>query len=317
MKLNMKSFLIAGLVTTLGLIASVASASPILNQTRHQTINIDGVEVFYREAGDKSAPTVLLLHGFGASSHMFRDLIPKLATKYHVVAPDLPGFGLTTVDPTRKFIYNFDNLAAVVQRFTEAKALNKYAIYVFDYGAPVGWRLAVKNPEKITAIITQNGNAYEEGLSPGWADMRKAWADPSLENREALRKLNTLEMTKWQYTEGVNDPALIAPESYMLAQAAVERLGVDIQLDLIMNYGENIKQYAEVQEYFRSRQPALLAIWGKNDPFFLPAGAEAFKRDIPNAEIVFLDTGHFAIETHGDVIAERMLNFLGNNSKNL
>ncbi|MHC8324567.1 alpha/beta fold hydrolase [Pseudomonas sp. LB1P83] len=315
MKLNVKTVLFAGLVAALGLLSSVTSANPAANQTHHLSINIDGVEVFYREAGDKSAPAILLLHGFGASSHMFRDLIPKLAKKYYVVAPDLPGFGLTTVNPERKFVYNFDNLAVTIQKFTEAKALDKYAMYVFDYGAPVGWRLAVKNPEKITAIITQNGNAYEEGLSPGWADMRKAWADPSIENREALRKLNTLEMTKWQYTQGVKDPALIPPESYFLAQAAVERLGVDIQLDLIMNYGENIKQYAELHKYFKSKQPPVLAIWGKNDPFFLPAGAEAFKRDIPNAEIVLLDTGHFAIETHGDVIAEKMLKFLGQNLK--
>jgi pimeloyl-ACP methyl ester carboxylesterase len=186
-------------------------------------------------------------------------------------------------------------------------------MYVFDYGAPVGWRLAVKNPQKVTAIVSQNGNGYEEGLSDGWADMRKAWADPTAANREALRRFNTLDMTKWQYTEGVRDASLIAPETWQLAHAAIERIGVEVQMDLLLDYGQNIKQYSQLHEFFRSHRPPTLAIWGKNDPFFLPAGAEAFKRDNPKAEVRFLDTGHFAIETHGQEIATQMLEFLNRN----
>ncbi|HEX8403996.1 MAG TPA: alpha/beta hydrolase [Duganella sp.] len=279
-------------------------------------MTIQGVDLFYREAGSPRAPTVLLLHGFGASSYMFRDLIPKLAAKYHVIAPDLPGFGQTTVTPGTQFNYTFDNLAAVIDAFTVAKGLERYAMYVFDYGAPVGWRLAVKNPHKVSAIVSQNGNAYEEGLSEGWADMRKAWAQPTAANRENLRRFNTLEMTKWQYTEGVADTSVIAPETYQLAYAAIERIGAEAQMDLLLDYGQNIKQYARLHEYFRRHQPPTLAIWGKNDPFFTPEGAQAFKRDIPKAEVRFLDTGHFAIETHGKEIADGMLEFLNRNVKN-
>jgi pimeloyl-ACP methyl ester carboxylesterase len=279
-------------------------------QVHHRTLDVEGVSVFYREAGAPEAPTVLLLHGFGASSYMFRALIPVLAQRYHVVAPDLPGFGQTDVLPGADFDYTFDRLAAVIDAFTVAKGLSRYALYVFDYGAPVGWRLAVNNPHKITAIVSQNGNAYEEGLSAGWADMRKAWAAPTAANREALRRFNTLEMTKWQYTEGVSDTSLIAPETWQLAHAAIERIGVEVQMDLLLDYGHNIRQYAQLHDYFRRHQPPTLAIWGSKDPFFLPAGAEAFKRDNPQAEVRFLDTGHFAIETHGAEIAAAMLAFL-------
>jgi pimeloyl-ACP methyl ester carboxylesterase len=279
-------------------------------QVHHRTLDVEGVGVFYREAGAPDAPTVLLLHGFGASSYMFRALIPVLAQRYHVVAPDLPGFGQTDVLPGAGFDYTFDRLAAVIDAFTVAKGLDRYALYVFDYGAPVGWRLAVNNPHKITAIVSQNGNAYEEGLSAGWADMRKAWAEPTAANREALRRFNRLEMTKWQYTEGVNDASLIAPETWQLAHAAIERIGVEVQMDLLLDYGHNIQQYAQLHDYFRRHQPPTLAIWGSKDPFFLPAGAEAFKRDNPQAEVRFLDTGHFAIETHGAEIAAAMLAFL-------
>lgn len=279
--------------------------------THHRTIDIDGVSLFYREAGPVDAPTVLLLHGFGASSYMFRDLMPQLAHKYHVIAPDLPGFGQTSVLPGVAFDYTFDKLAAVIDAFTVAKGIERYAMYVFDYGAPVGWRLAVNNPHKITAIVSQNGNAYEEGLSAGWADMRRAWADPSAENREALRRFNTLDMTKWQYTEGVSDTSVIAPETWQLAYSAIERIGVEVQMDLLLDYGSNIKQYAQLHEFFRRQQPPLLAIWGRNDPFFVPAGAEAFKRDNPYAEVQFIDSGHFAIETHGREIGAAMLAFLG------
>lgn len=278
------------------------------NAVRHATIEIDGVEVFYREAGPLDAPVVLLLHGFGASSHMFRDLIPALADRYRVVAPDLPGFGMTRTDPS--FQFTFDHLADVIDAFTVAKGLAHYALYVFDYGAPVGWRLVARHPDRITAIVTQNGNAYEEGLSQGWAPMRAAWQEPSAANREALREFNTFEMTRWQYLEGVKDPARVAPDGYILAHAATERIGVDAQMDLLVDYGQNIKQYAQLHAYFRQYQPPLLAIWGENDPFFLPVGARSYLRDLPQADVRFLDTGHFALETHGAEIATAMRGFL-------
>ena len=310
MNLKPSLFAAASLATAL-----VANAADNTAQVHHRTMEVQGVNIFYREAGPAKAPVVLLLHGFGASSYMFRDLIPQLATKYHVIAPDLPGFGQTSVMPGKQFAYTFDNLTSVIDAFTVAKGAERYAMYVFDYGAPVGWRLAVKNPQKVTAIVSQNGNGYEEGLSDGWADMRKAWADPTAANREALRRFNTLDMTKWQYTEGVRDASLIAPETWQLAHAAIERIGVEVQMDLLLDYGQNIKQYSQLHEFFRSHRPPTLAIWGKNDPFFLPAGAEAFKRDNPKAEVRFLDTGHFAIETHGNEIATQMLEFLTRNVK--
>jgi pimeloyl-ACP methyl ester carboxylesterase len=294
---------------------SLFAAAGNTAQVHHRTLEVQGVNIFYREAGPVEAPVVLLLHGFGASSYMFRNLIPQLAGKYHVIAPDLPGFGQSSVVPGTQFAYTFDNLASVIDAFTVAKGVERYAMYVFDYGAPVGWRLAVKNPQKVTAIVSQNGNAYEEGLSEGWADMRKAWAEPTAANREALRRFNTLDMTKWQYTEGVRDASLIAPETWQLAHAAIERIGVEVQMDLLLDYGQNIKQYSRLHEFFRRNQPPTLAIWGKNDPFFVPAGAEAFKRDNPKAEVRFLDTGHFAIETHGDEIATQMLEFLDRHVK--
>lgn len=279
-------------------------------QVHYRTLNVEGVDVFYREAGRLDAPTILLLHGFGASSFMFRELIPQLARTCHVLAPDLPGFGQTDVMPGTGFTYTFDNLAAVIDAFTVVKGVQRYAIYVFDYGAPVGWRLAVDNPRKITAIFTQNGNAYEEGLSAGWDDMRKAWADPSPANREALRRFNTPDMIKWQYIEGVNDTSVLAPDAWELASSAIARIGVDAQMDLLLDYGHNIEHYARLHDYFRRYQPPTLAMWGKNDPFFTPAGALAFKRDNPNAEVRFLDTGHFAIETHGQEIAAGILELM-------
>ncbi|MDX3775424.1 alpha/beta hydrolase [Chromatiaceae bacterium AAb-1] len=310
--MNTKNMLFAAASLATALTANAAE-SPV--QVHYRTMEIEGVNVFYREAGAADAPTVLLLHGFAASSYMFRELIPQLAGKYHVIAPDLPGFGQTTVIPGVKFSYTFDNLTAVIDAFTVEKGIDRYAMYVFDYGAPVGWRLAVKNPQKITAIVSQNGNAYEEGLSAGWADMRKAWAEPTAANREALRRFNTADMIKWQYTEGVNDTSLIAPETYQLAYAAIERIGVEVQMDLLLDYGQNIRQYTQLHEFFRRYQPPTLAIWGKNDPFFTPAGAEAFKRDNPKAEVHFLDTGHLALETHGKEIAAGMLEFLNRSIK--
>ncbi|TNJ33201.1 alpha/beta fold hydrolase [Arenimonas terrae] len=309
--MNAKALLFAAALG--GPLSATAADAP--NQVHYRTAEIQGVSLFYREAGPTDAPKVLLLHGFGASSHMFRDLIPVLAQRYHVIAPDLPAFGQTTVQPGTKFSYTFDNLAKVIDAFTVEKGLDSYAIYVFDYGAPVGWRLAVANPQKITAIVSQNGNAYEEGLSEGWADMRKAWAAPSAENREALRRFNTPDMIKWQYTEGVRDTSLIAPESYQLASAAIARHGDEPQMDLLLDYGSNLKQYEALHAYFRQHQPPTLAIWGKNDPFFLPAGAEAYQRDNPKAEVRFVDSGHFAIETHGEEIAERMIEFLDRSIK--
>lgn len=278
-------------------------------RVHHRTMEVDGVDLFYREAGSPDAPAVLLLHGFGASSHMFRELIPRLAGRYRVIAPDLPGFGQTDVQPG--FAWTFDNLASVIDAFTRALGLERYAVYVFDYGAPVGWRLAVNNPERITAIVSQNGNGYEEGLSAGWAPMRQAWAEPTAANREALRKFNTRDMIRWQYTEGVEDPSLIAPESWQLAYAAIERIGVDAQVDLLADYGSNVAHYAQLHEYFRRHQPPMLAIWGRNDPFFVPAGAEAFRRDNANADVRFVESGHFATETHGAEIAAAILEFLG------
>jgi len=292
-----------------------AVASPVDErvQVRYRTSQIQDVALFYREAGPADAPTVLLLHGFGASSHMFRDLIPVLARRYHVLAPDLPGFGQTVVRPGAHFEYTFENVTSVIDAFTVEKGLDRYAIYVFDYGAPVGWRLAVAHPDKITAIVSQNGNAYEEGLSEGWADMRTAWDAPTPGNREALRRFNTPDMIKWQYTEGVRDTSVIAPETYQLASAAIARIGDEPQMDLLLDYGSNIRQYPQLHAFFRRYQPPTLAIWGRHDPFFLPAGAEAFKRDNPKAEVRLLDSGHFAIETHGAEIAAAMLEFLDRN----
>jgi pimeloyl-ACP methyl ester carboxylesterase len=275
---------------------------------------VDGNQLFYREAGPKSAPTILLLHGFPTSSHMFRNLIPTLADRYHVIAPDLPGFGFSDAPDRTKFRYTFDHLAKVIDGFTQAIGLNRYAIYVFDYGAPVGFRLALAHPDRITAIISQNGNAYKEGLSQGWNPIQKYWQEPTSENRAALRGFLTPEATRSQYLYGVQNEKLVAPEAYTLDSALLARPGNDeIQLDLFLDYASNVALYPKFQEYFRTRRPALLAVWGKNDPFFLPPGAEAFRRDIPNAEVHFLDTGHFALETHAKEIAERIREFLGHN----
>jgi len=273
---------------------------------------VDGSKIFYREAGSKTAPAVLLLHGFPTSSHMFRDLIPALADRYHVVAPDLPGFGFSDAPDRKRFRYTFENLAKVIDRFTQTIALERYAIYVFDYGAPVGLRLALAHPERITAIISQNGNAYEEGLSQGWNPIQKYWKEPTAENRAALREFLKPEATKSQYLYGVQDPTLVAPEAYELDSALLARPGKDeIQLDLFLDYASNVALYPKFQEYFRANTPPLLAVWGKNDPFFLPPGAEAFKRDNPSAEVRFFETGHFALETHAQEIANAIRDFLG------
>jgi pimeloyl-ACP methyl ester carboxylesterase len=275
----------------------------------HRAIEVGGHSVFYREAGDPGRPTLLLLHGFPTSSHMFRDLIPRLADRYHVVAPDLPGFGFT--QSPEDFHYSFDSLAGVIGGFVDRLGLKRYGIYVFDYGAPVGFRLALDKPERVAAIVSQNGNAYEEGLSSGWNPIQTYWREPTATHRDALRQFLTPESIKWQYVHGVSDESLVAPESYTLDSALLARPGnAEIQLDLFLDYASNVALYPKFQEYFRTKQPPLLAAWGNQDPFFLSPGAEAFRRDNPKAEVHFFDTGHFALETHASEIAEIMRRFL-------
>jgi pimeloyl-ACP methyl ester carboxylesterase len=279
--------------------------------TTYQHANVNGTKIFFREAGLKEAPSILLLHGFPTSSHMFRELIPALATTFHIVAPDLPGFGFSDAPGRKEFTYTFENLAKTIEAFTEKIGLTSYAIYLFDYGAPVGFRLALAHPERVTAIVTQNGNAYEEGLSEAWNPIQKYWQEPTAENRAALLEFLKPESTKFQYVYGVKDESQIAPESYTLDSALLARPGnSEIQLDLFLNYASNVALYPKFQEYIRTKRPPILAVWGKNDPFFVPAGAEAFRRDNPNAEVHFLETGHFALETHHKEIGEKVREFL-------
>jgi pimeloyl-ACP methyl ester carboxylesterase len=282
-----------------------------MTRLMYRKADVDGFKIFYREAGPIDATALLLLHGFPTSSHMFRDLIPILAERFRVVAPDLPGFGQSDMPPRDSFAYTFDKLAEVIQRFTEVIGLARFAIYVFDYGAPTGFRLAVRHPERIAAIISQNGNAYEEGLSGGWQPIQAYWKDSSEANRKALRSFLAPETTIWQYTHGVPDTARVSPDGYSLDNFYLARPGAhEVQLDLLGDYKSNVALYPAFQEYFRKYKPPLLATWGKNDPFFLPPGAEAFKRDIPGAEVRFFDTGHFALETHCDEIARVIGDFL-------
>jgi pimeloyl-ACP methyl ester carboxylesterase len=293
------------------------ATSPTTQYTSIHTVEVDGLKLFYREAGPADAPVLLLLHGFPTSSLMYRELMPRLASRYRVIAPDLPGFGFTEVPAERKYTYTFDALAVTINAFVEKLGLTRYALYIFDYGAPVGLRLALAHPERITAIVSQNGNAYEEGLGmEAWNPVQNYWRQPTQENRDALRAFLTLDSIRWQYTHGASDPARVAPETYTLDAALIARPGnQEIQLDLFGNYASNVALYPEFQRYFRERKPPVLAIWGKNDPFFIPPGAEAFRRDNPNATVTFLDTGHFALETHVDEIASAVGEFLGRTAR--
>jgi pimeloyl-ACP methyl ester carboxylesterase len=261
----------------------------------YRAVDVDGLRVFYREAGASDAPALVLLHGFPSASHMFRDLIPWLVGRFHLVAPDLPGFGKSDMPVRGDFDYTFEHITGVIDHLTETLGLDRFALYVFDYGAPVGFRIATRHPERITAIISQNGNAYEEGLSDGWNPVQAYWKDPLQANREAIRMLIEPQTTIWQYTHGVPDQTRVSPDGYGLDNYYLSRIGADeIQLDLFLDYASKVALYPAFQEYFRTCRPPLLAVWGRNDPFFLPAGAEAFKRDIPDADVRFVDTGHFA-----------------------
>ncbi|RZL19593.1 MAG: alpha/beta hydrolase [Pedobacter sp.] len=281
------------------------------SSTHYRNTTINALNIFYRESGDSEAPTLLLLHGYPTSSHMFRNLIPFLSERFHVIAPDLPGFGYSDAPSNAEFAYTFDNLANTIQSFIDQLGLKRFAIYIFDYGAPVGLRLAMHNPEKITGIISQNGNAYEEGLSTEWNPIQKYWQEPSQANRDLLNDFVSEKATWFQYHQGVSDPTLIAPEAYKLDQSLLDRPGnIEIQLDLVRSYATNVALYPKFHEYFRKHQPKTLLVWGNKDPYFLPEGAEAYKKDLPEAILIFYDTGHFALETHTGEIATEILKFM-------
>lgn len=303
---------LAALLSSLpGFVHAAPPPVPAPAQVAHRHVQVGDVEVFYREAGERGAPTVLLLHGFAASSYMYRDVIAALADRYHVVAPDLPAFGYTRSPPRGQYAYTFDNLTGTIDAFTRQLGLERFALVVHDYGAPVGWRLALRDPARITAIVSQNGNAYEEGLGAGWEPIQRYWQSPTAEHRAALSDFPTPASIRWQYLEGVRDPASVAPDGYTLEGMQVLRPGnAEIQLDLLLDYASNVALYPQFQRYFREHAPPLLAVWGEHDPFFLPAGALAWKRDIPDARIALYDTGHFALETHAAQIIPQIREFL-------
>lgn len=279
----------------------------------YRYVDVDGVRVFYREAGNPERPTLLLLHGYPSSSHQFRDLIPLLSDSFHLVAPDLPGFGFTEVPDARRYVYSFDALGDTLAAFVDALRLERYALYVFDYGAPNGLRLALAYPDRVTGLVSQNGNAYLEGLGDAWEPIRRYWAQPTPENRQVVHD-NVLNLagTRWQYLHGVSDETLVAPEGYMLDALLMERPGnKDIQLDLFLDYANNLTRYPAFQQFFREKQLPTLVIWGKHDPFFIPPGAQAYLRDNPQAQVELLDTGHFALETHAGYIAQRIRQVIG------
>jgi len=301
---------------TLALAANTIPAHQALSapaqsaQTQHRSVKVNGLDIFYREAGPKNAPVILLLHGFPTSSQMFRNLIPALADRYHVIAPDYPGFGNSSMPAVDKFDYSFDNLAGVIEGFTEKLGLKKYSLYVMDYGAPVGFRLAVRHPERVQALIVQNGNAYDEGLGAFWDPFRAYWADRNAETAKPLAGFLNLETTKWQYTHGVRNPEVLNPDTWTVDQYGLDRPGnQEIQLQLFYDYGSNPERYPAWQAYLRDHQPPTLVVWGKNDYIFPAEGAHPYKKDLRNLEFHLLDTGHFALEEDGQVIAEYILQF--------
>ncbi|WP_234686020.1 alpha/beta fold hydrolase [Bradyrhizobium monzae] len=306
---------VAGSVTAVGLGTTLsvhASQPQPSTEIRHKWVRADGVDVFYREAGPADAPLLILLHGFANSSFYFRHLMPKLADRFRLIAPDLPSFGFTQIPAERNYRFDFESLSRTLTAFVDVLELKRYFLYVFDYGAPVGWDLALTYPERVAGLISQNGNAYVEGLrEQAWDPLRAYWASPSPDKREPIRARMTLQGVREAYFHGVADPSNIEPESYTLDAAILARPGnADLQIDLKLDYKRNIERYPLYQAFFRERQPKLLAVWGKNDPFFAPAGAEAFRRDIPAARIVFLDTGHFALETEGGIVVDEIRHFL-------
>lgn len=312
---------VAASVLALSLATSITSPAPAVAETaaikaetakvRYRTEQIEGLDIAYREAGDPSRPTVLLLHGFPTSSHMFRSLIPALAERFHVLAPDYPGFGASSMPSAAEFDYSFANLARLMTVFLDRKGVDRYAVYLMDYGAPVGYRMFAADPDRITAFIIQNGNAYEEGLREFWDPIKAYWAEPTAENGDTLRGFLSLEATKWQFTHGTNDPELISPDNFWHVQYLLDRPGNQaVQLELFLDYGTNVPEYPKWQALFREHQPPTLLVWGKNDHIFPEEGAHPYKRDLKNLEFHLLDTGHFALEEYGSEIASRMLVFL-------
>lgn len=314
----MANILVVSIVAGVFAASPEASARPSPNVTEqvdqpvhHRTVSIDGVEIAYREAGDPAKPTVLLLHGFPTSSQMFRNLIPELAQDYHVLAPDYPGYGASAMPSREEFEYSFANIANIVDKFVSEKGVSSYAIYLMDYGAPVGYRLFAKHPERVTGFIIQNGNAYDEGLRDFWKPIKAYWADGSDKNRNALRGLLKLDATKWQYTHGVGDVSRISPDTWHNDQYLLDREGnQEIQLDMFASYASNVAEYPYWQKLFREHQPPALILWGRNDQIFPPEGAHPYKRDLTNVEFHLLDTGHFALEEYGDHMAGEILDFL-------